>query len=111
MPDVRAIDCWVNVSVGSSRERAPDYALRTAEGYFKRSKDFFKIFSADELVAIMDQVGVEKAIVTLPAENPSEKILAFPKAYLGRSEESDPYILNANCSLHPQSSLYHPRRP
>jgi len=84
MPDVRAIDCWVNVSVGSSRERAPDYALRTAEGYFKRSKDFFKTFSADELIAIMDQVGVAKAIVTLPAENPSEKILAFPKAYPGR---------------------------
>lgn len=84
MPDVRAIDCWVNASVGSSRERAPDSALRTAEGYFKRSKDFFKTFSADELVAIMDQVGVEKAIVTLPAENPSEKILAFPKAYPGR---------------------------
>jgi len=45
MPDIRAIDCWVNVSVGSSRERAPDYAVRTAEGYFKRSKDFFKTFS------------------------------------------------------------------
>jgi hypothetical protein len=51
MPDVRAIDCWVNVSVGSSRERAPDYAVRTAEGYFKRSKDFFKTFSAEELIA------------------------------------------------------------
>jgi len=84
MPDVRAIDCWVNVSVGASRQRAPDHAVRTAEGYFKRSKDFFKTFSAEELIAIMDQVGVEKAIVTLPAENPSEKILAFPKAYPGR---------------------------
>ncbi|MBI3302734.1 MAG: hypothetical protein HYZ72_11770 [Deltaproteobacteria bacterium] len=83
MPDVRAIDCWVNVSVGSSRERAPDYAVRTAE-YFKQSKDFFKTFSADELIAIMDQVGVEKAIVTLSTENPSEKILAFPKAYPDR---------------------------
>ncbi|HJY79503.1 MAG TPA: hypothetical protein VKK81_00235, partial [Candidatus Binatia bacterium] len=84
MSDLRAIDCWINVSVGSSRERAPDYAVRTAEGYFKRSKDFFKTFSAEELITIMDQVGVEKAIVTLPAENPSEKILAFPKAYPGR---------------------------
>lgn len=45
MPNVRAIDCW-NVSVGSSRERAPDYAVRTAEGYFKRSQDFFKTFDA-----------------------------------------------------------------
>ncbi|HEV8711523.1 MAG TPA: amidohydrolase family protein [Candidatus Binatia bacterium] len=89
MPDVRAIDCWVNVSVGSSRERAPDYAARTAEGYFKRSKDFFKTFSAEELIAIMDQVGVEKAIITLPAENPSEKILAFPQAY------SDRFFLSA----------------
>jgi uncharacterized protein len=84
MPDVRAIDCWVNVSVGSSRERASDYAVRTAEGYFKRSQDFFKTFSAEELIAIMDQVGIEKAIVTLPAEHPSEKILAFPRAYPGR---------------------------
>jgi predicted TIM-barrel fold metal-dependent hydrolase len=83
MPDVRAIDCWVNVSVGSSRERAPDYAVRTSE-YFRQSKDFFKTFSADELIAIMDQVGVEKAVVTLQADNPSEKILAFPKAYPGR---------------------------
>ena len=84
MPDVRAIDCWVNVSVGSSRERASDHAVRTAEGYFKNSKDFFKIFSADELIAIMDRVGVEKAIVTLPADTPSEKILTFPQAYPGR---------------------------
>jgi len=84
MSDVRAIDCWVNVSVGTSRQRAPDHAVRTAEGYFKQSKDFFKTFSAEELIAIMDQVGVEKAIVTLPAENPSEKILAFPRAYPGR---------------------------
>ena len=62
MPDMRAIDCWVNVSVGSSRERAPDYALRTAEGYFKRSKDFFKTFSADELVAIMQEIAEEFAV-------------------------------------------------
>ncbi len=75
MPDVHAIDCWVNASVGASRERAPEYALRTAEEYCKRSKDFFKKFFAEELIEIMDRVGVEKAILTLPAENPSEKIL------------------------------------
>lgn len=82
--DMRAIDCWVNVSIVPPGQKTPEYVTRVAEDYFKRSQDFFKEFSADELIITMDRAGVEKAVINVSAENPLEKILAFPKAYPGR---------------------------
>src|SRR5690606_2794955 len=37
-------------------------------------------FTPDELLAQMDAAGIEKAILTLAGEAPSEQVLAFPKA-------------------------------
>lgn len=83
MPNLRAIDCWVNVKV-VSRQRAEEYYVRTAEDYFKRGEEFFAESSAEQLITTMDQLGVEKSILTVSAENPSIKVLEYPKVYPNR---------------------------
>jgi predicted TIM-barrel fold metal-dependent hydrolase len=74
----RAIDCWVNVSLGEGVP--PEFLKRVAEDYFKRSDEMFKSFTPAELLAQMDAAGVEKAILTTSGEAPSAAVLAFPKA-------------------------------
>src|SRR5262245_21392310 len=75
----RAIDCWVNTNMGDGVP--PEFLRRVAEDYFKRPDAIFKSFTPDELVAQMDAAGVEKAIVTIASDRPSEAVLAFPKQY------------------------------
>jgi uncharacterized protein len=74
----RAIDCWVNVSMGEGVP--PEFLKRVAADYFKRSDEMFKSFTPAELLAQMDEAGVERAILTISGEAPSEAVLAFPKA-------------------------------
>jgi predicted TIM-barrel fold metal-dependent hydrolase len=74
----RAIDCWVNVSMGEGAP--PEFLKRVAADYFKRSDEMFRSFTPAELLAQMDEAGVEKAILTMGSEAPSPEILAFPKA-------------------------------
>jgi predicted TIM-barrel fold metal-dependent hydrolase len=74
----RAIDCWVNVSMGEGIP--PEFLKRVAEDYFKRSDEMFKSFTPAELLAQMDEAGVEKAILTTSGDAPSAAVLAFPKA-------------------------------
>jgi len=75
----RAIDCWVNTSMGDAVP--PEFLQRVAENYFKRADAIFKSFTPDELVAQMDAAGVEKAIVTIASDHPLPQVLAFPKHY------------------------------
>jgi uncharacterized protein len=90
MPDqpqsIRAIDAWVNVNMGSIER--PEYLQRVAEDYFKRADAIFRDFSVEEMVEIMDRTGVEKAIVTTMAEEPSDYVLQFPK------ERPDRFVLS-----------------
>lgn len=74
----RAIDCWVNVSMGEGAP--PEFLKRVAADYFKRSDEMFKSFTPAELRAQMDEAGVERAILTTGSEAPSAAVLAFPKA-------------------------------
>lgn len=74
----RAIDCWVNTSMGEGAP--PEFLKRVAADYFKRSDEMFKSFAPSELLAQMDEAGVEKAILTVAGERPSDAVLAFPKA-------------------------------
>lgn len=83
----RAIDCWVNVSMGEGAP--PEFLRRVAADYFKRSDEMFKSFTPAELLAQMDEAGVEKAILTCSAEQPSAEVLAFPKA------DPDRFVLSA----------------
>jgi predicted TIM-barrel fold metal-dependent hydrolase len=75
---MRAIDLFVNVTMGSNEK--PEFLVRVAEDYFKRSEEIFKDFSIDELLEVMDRCGVEKSVLSLRAEEPSEKVLAFTRA-------------------------------
>jgi predicted TIM-barrel fold metal-dependent hydrolase len=79
---VRAIDCFVNVGMGSAER--PDYLVRVAEDYFKRSAQIFKDISVSELLETMDRLGVEKSILSLRAETPSAQVLAFAEAHPDR---------------------------
>lgn len=80
MPKV--IDTFVNVNMGSLGR--PRYLVRVAEDYFKRGDDLFQDISVPELVDAMDKAGVEKAILTTTAEDPSPHVLAFPEAHPDR---------------------------
>ena len=78
----RAIDTFVNVNMGSIGR--PQYLVRVAEDYFKRADAIFKDISVSELVEVMDSAGVEKAILTTPAEEPVARVLEFPQAHPDR---------------------------
>jgi predicted TIM-barrel fold metal-dependent hydrolase len=75
---MRAIDAFVNVNMGSAER--PDYLVRVAEDYFKRADEMFRDISLDEMLAVMDRCGVEKSILSLRAENPSDYVLSFTRA-------------------------------
>jgi uncharacterized protein len=74
---MRAMDLFVNVTMGSAEK--PEYLLRVAEDYFKRSDEMFRDFTIDEMLEIMDRCGVEKSVLSLRAETPSEPILDFAR--------------------------------
>jgi len=75
---VRSIDTFVNVNMGASAP--PDWLARVAEDYFKRANETFRDISVAELTEAMDRAGMEKAVLTTNAENPSPHVLSFPKA-------------------------------
>ncbi len=75
---IRAIDPWVNVNMGENLP--PEWLIRVKEDYFKAGDDFLKNIDIDQLLADMDEVGVEKAVLTVEVGRPSERVLEFPKA-------------------------------
>lgn len=78
----RAIDCFVNVGMGSAER--PDYLVRVAADYFKRTEQIFRDISQNEMLEIMDRAGVERSILSLRAETPSREIIAFCEAHPSR---------------------------
>jgi predicted TIM-barrel fold metal-dependent hydrolase len=79
---VPAIDTFVNVRMGSIER--PAWLVRVAEDYFKRSEEIFKDITAQKLVAEMDALGVEKAILSLQAHAPDPETLSFAKEFPDR---------------------------
>ena len=71
----KAIDCWVNVTMGDMEP--PDYLVRVKEDYLKGGADFFRSFEPDELLPVMDELGVERAIVTTRLGDSNERPLRF----------------------------------
>ena len=51
----RAIDCWVNVTMGDIKN--VEYLKRAKEDYFKAGEEFFTSLSVDECLADMDEAG------------------------------------------------------
>ncbi len=78
----KAIDLWVNVSMAGMANT--EFMQRVKEDYFKAGDEFFKDISADELIATMDSIGVEKALLTLDPYKPNQRILDFTKQFPGR---------------------------
>ncbi len=70
---MRAIDGWVNV-----RLAGVGWQRQVAENLFRRpASEVFKNHSAEDLLAVMDPLGVEKAIVGVNAERPEKEVVAF----------------------------------
>ncbi len=80
--EIRAIDPWVNVSMG---DQVPaEFLKRVKEDYFRAGEDFFKSLTIEETLAHMDSCGVQKAILSVEAQRPDERVLEFPKAHPDR---------------------------
>jgi len=75
---MRAVDAFVNVRMGSAER--PDYLVRVAADYFKRTEQIFRDISLSEMLDTMDRVGVETSILSLRAETPSPEVIAFCEA-------------------------------
>jgi len=79
---VRAIDPWVNVSMGAVADLP--FMQRVKEDYFKGGDDFFRNIEAPELIALMDRIGVEKVLLSCDPYRPEQRLLDFTTAYPGR---------------------------
>jgi predicted TIM-barrel fold metal-dependent hydrolase len=75
---MRAIDAFVNVGMGTAER--PEYLVRVAADYFKRTEQIFRDISLSEMLDVMDRVGVERSILSLRAETPSRQVIAFAEA-------------------------------
>jgi len=80
---VRAIDPWVNVSMLGG-QAPPEWLVRVKEDYFKAGSEFLRDLSAPDLLAQMDEAGVEKAILSVYALSPQENVLEFARLHPDR---------------------------
>jgi predicted TIM-barrel fold metal-dependent hydrolase len=88
---MEAIDCWVNVSMGEMG--TPDYLVEVAQNYFKQGDDFFRNYSIEEMVEQMDELRIERCILTTDLRRPSKHTLSFVEARpdrFGLSVQIDP---------------------
>lgn len=82
--DVRAIDCWVNpMTPGQATADAPEFLRTVARDYFKREQEVFRGTPLDQMVAMMESAGVEKAILTLDVNDP-KPVIDMGRQYPGR---------------------------
>jgi predicted TIM-barrel fold metal-dependent hydrolase len=58
----------------------PAYLEQSAREVFKQGEDFFRDYSIDETIEMMDRLGVEKAILTTSPVAPQAHVMAFPEA-------------------------------
>ncbi len=76
---IKAIDPWVNVSMGAMVDTP--FMQKVKEEYFKAGDDFFKNIEADELIARMDAIGVEKSFLSVDPYRPDQRVLDFTTQY------------------------------
>lgn len=74
----RAIDCWVNVSMGD--QIPPEFLKRVKEDYLKQGDDFFKSYEPPEMFELMDRLGVEKALISHATSEKDGRALRFVEA-------------------------------
>jgi predicted TIM-barrel fold metal-dependent hydrolase len=80
---MRVIDTWVNLNIGG--QGRPEFLQAVAKDYFKRDADeFFRTYPADEILALMDRLQVERAILTTAAHRPDAHVLQAAKDHADR---------------------------
>ncbi len=98
---LRAIDTWVNVNM--SELGTPDYLVEVAKNYFKQGQDFFRDYSIEETLEMMDALGVERAILTTDPRQPSKHVLSFADRHperFGLGAQLDPrHLMKATRAL------------
>jgi len=80
----RAIDAWVNVNIGGAAAQggaqAPGFLKAVNRDTFKRDEaDFFRAWGLDEMLALMERSGVERAVLTTAASHPDPLVLDFAR--------------------------------
>ncbi|MCQ3810677.1 MAG: amidohydrolase family protein [Acidimicrobiia bacterium] len=75
----RAIDCWVNVNMGDYEP--PEHLIRVKEDYLHGGVDFFRSFTPEELLPLMDELGVEKALVQVSVGEDNPRPFDFVERY------------------------------
>lgn len=74
----KAIDCWVNVGMGDTEP--PAFLVRVKEDYLHGGADFFKSYDPPELLELMDELGVDKALIAA-GTHPTERVRNFVTDY------------------------------
>lgn len=77
--NTKAIDCLVNVHFGEA-ESQPAWMLKVRDDYFKGPESMFAPVDLSELLAEMDEQGVERAILMDSLANPSTTARKFVEA-------------------------------
>lgn len=81
---VRAIDCWVNpFTPDVASKQKPEFLVRVATDYFHRAEEVFKGTPLDEMVGMMEAVGIEAGLLTIDANDP-EPMAKIANEYPGR---------------------------
>jgi predicted TIM-barrel fold metal-dependent hydrolase len=81
--DTKAIDPWVNLGMLGGQP-PPEWLVRVKEDYFKAGDDFLKDLAPAELIAQMDEAGVEKAVLSVQLVAPQESVLECARLYPDR---------------------------
>jgi predicted TIM-barrel fold metal-dependent hydrolase len=84
MTTLRAIDCWVNpFTPEQAAEPQPEFLKTVTRDYFKREEEVFRGTPLDQMVAMMDASGIERAVLTCDPNDPAP-VAAMAKRYPGR---------------------------
>ncbi|MFN7954214.1 MAG: amidohydrolase family protein [bacterium] len=75
---MRAIDGWLNVNMGELG--MPEYMKAAAKDVFHAGQDYWRNLSVGEALAMMDEHGVERAVLMSDADAPSRHVLSFAEA-------------------------------
>jgi uncharacterized protein len=75
----RAHDLLVNTDMGDVQQ--PEWMVRVKEDYFKAGQSMFTSRELGELLAEMDQHGVERAVLMVNMQQPSKRALSFVEAH------------------------------
>jgi len=82
--DIRAIDCWVNpMTPGQAAANAPEFLKTVARDYFKREREVFRGTPLDQMVEMMEGVGIERGVLTCDVNDP-RPVVEMARQHSGR---------------------------